>query len=717
MQHGMVALLLVLASVVPAGASVTRVRDDHPMTKVIALLEGLTATAEQEGKDEALAFDQFKHWCATSIKTLNGAISEEKESIATLKSQIAGEEILIEELTKQIASLEKEIQKAENMQARAVEMRASAADLYSQVSSDHKATIQAIGDAQAALEASESGGALLVQMSKPGLRRVLAMADAEWPATVPQTHRAALAAFMQQEQRPDQLAAGDRAAHVQGFKFKSGDVIELLKGLKTKFEDELIAADTAESNSLNQFALETQARDAAIAAAEKSKEEKETTKGDTEESMGAHKQTLSDTEEELATDTATLEETEKSCAMKSQEWAARSKVRTGEIEAMAIAIKILSKVTGVRTEAPSNPVPPPSPAMFLQLQAVTMNPRQKAVNLLREKARTTHSKALARMAQELTAHMDDPFKEVNNMIEKMIFQLMNEQTDEDNHKHWCDQEMEKTNTSIEQKQTKVDELTAKIDEATGHAGQLTMDIEDADAMVAQITSFMKEATEIRKIGKKENDLAIADSEKAQTAVADAISVLVAYYKESGMVAKESWEFVQQKSKGVDLPENPATWDASYTGVTDPAAQPDGIVSVLEQVAADFAAMEADTRAQEAEDQKAFEEDMKVNAIEKAARAKESEVKAQERGRVTAKLQALTDRNKHVAGELFATEQYWKDLGPACYEGDSTYEERKGARTQEIDALKQAEGILATAFDEPAPTMLLKKNTKFLEVHH
>jgi peptidoglycan hydrolase CwlO-like protein len=696
---------VVLSSALALGALSTQT-SEHPIKRIIGLLDGLVSTAEQEGKDEALAYDKFAHWCVTSIKTVTGAIDGENQKISMLTSQIAGEEKLIAQLTEQIGKLEKEISDAENAAERAKDMRKDGADLYAKVSADHKATIKAIGDAQAALENSQDGGAALLQLDRPEVRRILAMAVAVWPTGVPETHRAALTSFLQD--RPDQLAEGDRAAHVQSFKFKSGSVIELLKALKTQFEDELIATDKAETNSLNGYNLEKQARDAAIAAAEKSKEEKETTKGDTEESMGAHKQSLKDEEEDLAADSSTLKETEKSCAMKKQEWTKRSNTRKLEIEAMEMATGILAKATGVSTEAPSNPVPPPSPASFLQIASDSAKPVQRAVNLLREKARITHSKALLRMAQELSAHMDDPFGKVNNMIEKMIFQLMNEQTDEDNHKDWCDQEMEKTNTSKVQKKTKVEELTAKIDEATGHAAQLTSDIEAADAMVAEIVAFVKEATEIRYLGKKENAKATEDAQDAQKAVADAVAVLTQFYKESGMVEKESWEFVQRK---VDLPENPETWDAGYTGVADPKAQPGGIITVMEKIGADFAEMEADTRAQEAEDQKAFDEELSAQAIEKAERTQESKSKGQERGRVVNKLTELKDKNKHVAGELYAVEQYWKDLGPACYEGDSTYEERKAARASEIEGLKQAEGILATAFDEPAPTMLLKENGK------
>merc|ERR1719272_2388098 len=115
---------------------------------------------------------------------------------------------------------------------------------------------------------------------------------------------------------------------------------------------------------------------------------------------------------------------------------------------MAVAIKILSKATGLRTEAPSNPVPPPSPlnaaASFLQV----VDPKMKAVNLLRAEARVAHSKQLERLAQEMETHLNGPFDDLNNMIQKMIFRLMAEQKDEDDHKNWCDKEISKTDASI-----------------------------------------------------------------------------------------------------------------------------------------------------------------------------------------------------------------------------------------------------------------------------
>merc|ERR1719146_251247 len=217
-------------------------------------------------------------------------------------------------------------------------------------------------------------------------------------------------------------------------------------------------------------------------------------------------------------------------------------------------------------------------------------------------------------------------------------------------------------------------------------------------MISEIDEHVKESTDIRNEGKSENAISLKDSQAAQAGIANAIAVLEQFYKESGQVKKEDWEFVQ---RGVDLPDEPSTWDSGYTGVADPKEQPGGIVTILEKTAQGFAQMEADTEAQEAMDQKAYEEDMKECTIEKARRSKESAMKTQEKKRLSDKIDAFTKSKKHTDGELEATQKYLKDLQPACVSGDTSYEERKEARDTEIKALQKVQGILKDAFKEGA----------------
>jgi hypothetical protein len=193
-------------------------------------------------------------------------------------------------------------------------------------------------------------------------------------------------------------------------------------------------------------------------------------------------------------------------------------------------------------------------------------------------------------------------------------------------------------------------------------------------------------------------VAVKDAEDAQTAVANAVAVLKDFYKSSGAIEKKPYEFLQGAAP-VELSDEPSTWDSGYTGVGNPGAQPDGIVAVMEKIGEDFARMEAETKAQEESDQESYQEDMKLSKIEQARRQSEADQKSAEEKRTLEKKASLEAAKKSVAGELAATQQYHSDLGPACVDGDSTYEDRKAARKGEIDALKQAQGLLTKAFEE------------------
>merc|ERR1719460_1072524 len=178
-------------------------------------------------------------------------------------------------------------------------------------------------------------------------------------------------------------------------------------------------------------------------------------------------------------------------------------------------MKILSKSTGVRNEVPGNPVPPPNPVeaetSFLQLMKSSTDPKMRAVVLIRQTAKEENSKALERLAVEIAAHLKGPFDAVNNMIEKMIFRLMDEQKQEDEHKNWCDKEIAMTEEMIENKEEKIKELSEEIKVQTAKVATLTEEIAEAEDMIAKIRTFMKEATEVREVGKAENAEAIKDS--------------------------------------------------------------------------------------------------------------------------------------------------------------------------------------------------------------
>merc|ERR1719240_2245632 len=144
---------------------------------------------------------------------------------------------------------------------------------------------------------------------------------------------------------------------------------------------------------------------------------------------------------------------------------------------------------------------------------------------------------------------------------------------------------------------------------------------------------------------------------------------------------------------------------------------------IESVLSDFSKMEAETKANEAEDQKEYEESMSANDIEKAGRTKEVEMKTAEKARRVDKIASLNGQKKNTEGELEKTDQYLEDLKPACVDGDSSYDDRKAARTKEIEALQESQKILADAFKEKPEEFLQQKEMnafiqkKFMQVKH
>merc|ERR1719262_2000532 len=378
---------------------------------------------------------------------------------------------------------------------------------------------------------------------------------------------------------------------------------------------------------------------------------------------------------------------------------------------MAKAIEILAKVTHVR-----NPETHEVAKRFLQTSYLQLDdPKTQATNLLRMEATKVHSKALQRLAQAIATY-DGPFDIINQKIQKMIFQLMAEQKDEDDHKAWCDLEVGKTEDAKADKIEKLDKLNLKSEIAA-----LTEKITENDAALTEVVAYIQEETQIRAENKAENEAAIADAQLAQKAIEDAKKVLSDFYKESGQVAKEPWEggdvlgdpkipgakFIQMRKmmrdqrKGVELPDQPETWDAGYTGVADPEEEGTGVIAILNKILEDFASMEAESVAQEETDQKNFDADMTEQAVEKGRLEQDTKMATARREAVTAKLEQLSEEKGHETKELEALEQYLKDLEPACIAGDSTYEERKQARADEIEALRKAQVILQEAFKPDA----------------
>merc|ERR1740130_2182038 len=384
---------------------------------------------------------------------------------------------------------------------------------------------------------------------------------------VPASAKQALAAFIQQ---PDGLAVS--APEANAYENQSGGVIDMLEKLlrefkdkKTDLEQEEMKAAAAFSEIMGQLHNNKKA-----AANEVSK--KTTLRAETEEAKAKAEGEKDKTIQEKGEDQAYRAESDGLCNRKTQDFNARQKLRQEELDAIAKAMEIMGSkdVAGAGDKHLPGLVQVSSKPALAQLRSSenTISPVQKQLaEFLAERAKDTNSALLAQVAQAAAAN---PFGKVKKMIKDLISKLVQEATEEAEHKGWCDTELT-TN-----KQTR--------DKKTEEVNVLESEVEDLTATIAQLTQDISDLTADRSANKAKNGQTVADAKAAQTAVGDAMSVLKDFYAK----AAEATALTQQtKGPADDAPEQVS--DEAYTGM-----EGGGVVGMLEVILTDFSRLESET---------------------------------------------------------------------------------------------------------------------------
>merc|ERR1719281_1576497 len=597
-------------------------------------------------------------------------------------------------LSAEITALNEEIQADSKSKSKMQSERDAANGLYMTNKNDLESTINAVDEALTALKESMPGGFLQTSaMKSPVLKKVLGLLLTYFPRNKAVANLAQVSADPIESEQAD--AFEDRQGGDAKYVFKGGDVIEMLKQMKMDFEDELTELRKAETASYNSHALADGAKQQEIDAAKLSKEAKTQVKGQKGSDLATAESTLKEATAGRDADQTVLDDTKTTCRQRGEEFDERMKTRAGETKAMSEAIEALEKVTGVRTPEDKG-IEASGDLKLLQLGRRDADPAlNNIVNLLRKAGSTKQTAALSKLADKIAALRQSAgqtpgsgvFDQIKNMIQKMIFHLMSEQKDEDDHKHWCDKELNITEMMIGDKTKTKNALDATINQLTAEIDSLTTAIKDNTKSIAAMQKSIEDATSERQEQKAENAATIKDAQDAQTAISQAIAVLEDFYKSTGEVQKEAWELTQTE---------PELWTS---GDTKPSVSGSGVIGMLTNIATDFASMEAKARSDETSQQDNYDKEMTATNIDIAEKQSDSAQKTTRKERMQEKLTSKQNDKSHNSNELAATNKYETDLQKACVEGDSTYEERKSARTLEIGALQDAQKILEEAFEE------------------
>jgi len=319
-----------------------------------------------------------------------------------------------------------------------------------------------------------------------------------------------------------------------------------------------------------------------------------------------------------------------------------------------------------------------------QVSSARLDPavRRQVLEFLQGRAHKFSSKYLALAAERVAA---DPFAKVKKMIKDLIVKLM-EQTNAEADEHaYCTTELATNKETRNNKAAEVEELTATVEKLTAESARLAEEMAELTKAIAEITEKQEEATKIRNEEKATNAKTVADAKDAALAVQKATQVLKDFY---GKAADSAFLQGAQGSQ-VDeklLNDMAAAAKAPYKGMQ---ASSGGIFGMLEVVLSDFTRLEAQTLSDE--ESAASTYDKFMDETNESLAVKEAEVEHKKNSK-----QRADEKNDETKKELALTQSeldkaldYYDKLKAQCLDTGLSYEERKKAREEEIESLKEA----------------------------
>merc|ERR1719380_112873 len=387
------------------------------------------------------------------------------------------------------------------------------------------------------IDALDEGIATLKKQAHDVKQAAASLAQISASTIIPAESKKVIDAFLAQDPDDENLAVA--APEANAYEFQAQGIVDMLTKLAGKFEDERTDLEKEETNARHAFEMLSQDLKAQISSATSSRTEKSEAKASALQAAADAKGDLQDTTTTRDDDSKYLADLTATCEQKSSDFAARQQLRAEEIAAVEKAIEILS--SGAVSGAAEKHLPAlvQTKSSFAQLRSVAQNPNQlRVAAYLKGQASRINSRVLSALAMRVA---DDPFKKVKKMIKDLIVKLMEEANEEAEHKGWCDTELSTNEQTRKEKTEAVVMLHAEIDELTASVASLTEEITEFTKAVSELDAAVAKATSERTSEKEKNTVTIADAQAAQTAVANALSVLNEFYAK----AAEATSFAQE----------------------------------------------------------------------------------------------------------------------------------------------------------------------------
>merc|ERR1719261_1381318 len=384
--------------------------------------------------------------------------------------------------------------------------------------------------------------------------------------------------------------------------------------------------------------------------------------GESTQFKAASAEKLAQAQEDLATttksfeeDTAYLKDLKRDCQTRAREFEVTVKDNNAELTALGKAKAILlKKFALVQTHT----------KVHAMAKVQDEDPKSRALRSIEQLGRKLHSTALVSLSYRAAS---DPFGKIRSMIEDMIAKLLQEAAEEATQKAFCDKEIGESKASKDEKQGKLDKVNSRLEKAESTIASLTDQITTLSKEVAESDAALAEATALRTKEMATFTAVEKDLPESEEACAAATEVLREYYEGASLIQTGQKAKTQADEQG----------DGS------------GILGMLEVAESDFATALAEARTVEGTAQAEYDKMKDEAKMLKATKTMEIKGKQSEIGSLKVSVADLGTDKEGLTGEMDALLAYLDKLKPLCETKVPSYAERKAAREQEIEGLKDA----------------------------
>eukprot|EP00933_Yihiella_yeosuensis_P031680 TRINITY_DN2524_c0_g1_i1.p1 TRINITY_DN2524_c0_g1~~TRINITY_DN2524_c0_g1_i1.p1 ORF type:complete len:657 (-),score=219.88 TRINITY_DN2524_c0_g1_i1:220-2190(-) len=621
----------------------------RPVTKVVDLLKGVSAQLDKEAEGDAKSYETYKCWCKKNGDEKAKAAAEAGARIKRMKARIVELKATSARLEVEIKNLGKDVKKYEEAMDKAMAIRKKTMEKFTAAETEALENLDAVNSALGTVQAGSS----LVQLSQgpvmDKLNKVLALNSNLLSGAQYKT----MSAFLQQQSPGNDAVTG------------------VLTGLKSDFDENLRSLRAEEAKDQENYAALIKAKRSESDAAKASMDNKKEEKADADEEMMHKRQDIKDTQENAGADAEFAAEVKEKCYNFDKEYEQRTKTRADEMEAVAKATEALSNDDAKDLFATS------VPTSFLQTSKSNIQAqRERIFQTLFVAGKQSSDNRLVTLAMKTKL---DSFTRVQESIDEMVAALTKEQADEVKHKDYCVEEFQQNKLATEDKTRSQKKQNSKVESLKLAIKQGADEIVALQADISESQTQLKVASQNREAENADFQVIVKEQRDTQVLLKKALTILSEFYSKQAAL-------VQTQTQA--NPEEPATFkDYKKSGTSM------GVMTMLQDLINDAAAMELEAEEAEKTAQKNYETFAKETSASVASKSSTIADKSGDKAKNEKDLVETKEALSGTTGELMELSTVNSDLHQTCDFVMLNFDVRQKARNQEVDALKQAKSYL------------------------